>query len=231
MSIELLPGPALETGDEVMHLQTAAFDAPAGSFLVAGFAGGAESSFEISGGGLTWTARQAGINGWAHVWTAPCPTDKTAITILGGGEDFTWGGLKVWVLDGQDPSAPLGKITRGTVATNNANVAAYTATGPGSLGFCVAYETSISNSNAPTSTDVYESYSMLAVYGDPGGGLFMRKAATASATNQSIPFNLDAPGTGTAGWEWVALEVLPMPGGGGVRVLQSMTAVHRAASW
>ncbi|MEU4703401.1 hypothetical protein [Nonomuraea dietziae] len=193
------------------HLPVGPFDAPANSLLVAGWAGTSNDNPTINGGGLTWTARRRSANNRVAIWTAPCPTPKTGITITADDTDGLFGGLKVWILTGADNAAPAGATGANTSTANAVTVSGYTSTRPGSLGFCVAFESVIDGGAGvmPTSTDVAEAYSARDAYAGAGAGLFLRKAAAASAAGEVVTFRLDAAGTATASWEWAAVEILP----------------------
>ncbi|MFD9947734.1 hypothetical protein [Nonomuraea sp. NPDC059022] len=201
----------LALGSDVFS--TAAFDAPAGALLVAGFAGADGDS--VSGGGLTWSMRRESVSGGyvARLWTAPVPTPKPGLQVTVGG-DFPQGGFKVWLVSGQDPS-PIGASGSGTSAVNNATLNGYTSTREGSLGFCVAYESSINGSlvGQPASTEVSEGFLAGEVpppnSANAGSGLLLRKAAGAPSAGSPVTFNANAPGTGSASWVWAALEILP----------------------
>lgn len=212
------------------------FDAPVGSFLVAGWAGDstdvAISSVVLSGGSLTWTARRADSTGQTRLWTAPCLTAKTGVTVIATDPSWTYGGLKAWVVTGVDLAAPVGKSSAGSSTTNNATVTGYTATKAGSLGFCVAYEDALGTDGVgnPSSSDPHEWYAMDQIYYGTGSGLFINKVAPAAAVNEATTFNLNGPGAAAAQWVWSAIEVLGLPEDARPRILQSVAA-HRAASW
>jgi hypothetical protein len=186
---------------------TQPFDAPAGALLVAGYAG---SGGDIpAASGITWTLRKESVNKRAKLWTAPVPTAKPGLQVTLTGSNPI-GGLKVWLVTGHEPGTYVGRSGAGTSTTNDATVTGYAATRLGSLGFCVASEhnTTGSATARPSSTDVAEGYTMAEIFSGAGNGLFVRKAVAAAAAEQAVTFNLNAPGTAAANWEWAALEIL-----------------------
>ncbi|MGW0485787.1 hypothetical protein [Nonomuraea sp. NPDC003214] len=213
MAVEVVGGPPL-VADDAAFLTCAAFDAPGQTLLVAGFAGLVSSAISLSdNSGLSWTERSHHSAWSAQLWTAPVPVGKTGITVSATTvEDWILGGLKVWVVGGTEPNlaAAIGAAGFGSNVDNNATITGYSSTRAGSLGFCVGYETDISSTTKPVSSDVVDgSFSMTEVYGIAGSGLMLRKAAAAADGGLPVTFNLDAPGTSGPLWRWTALEILP----------------------
>lgn len=211
MAVDVATSPALATA-AYTAVATASFDAAAGTILVAAAAGLDVDTISNSGAALTWTMRVQRSNGNFDVrmWTAPVPSARTGMSVTVNGTALI-GGLKVWVVTGQDGTTPVGQTGNGVSTSNNATPTAYNATRAGSLGFAVGYEADINagTSGSPTSTDIEEAFSMDALYDIEGAGIMLRKAATASAASEAVTINLDAGGTGTADWIWAAVEIVP----------------------
>ncbi|MCG5220258.1 phage tail family protein [Streptosporangium sp. KLBMP 9127] len=179
------------------------FSPPAGSLLVAAI-GAYSSSPTISNSGTarTWTQRVVhGSVAGLRFYTAPNPTALSGITVTAGG---TNGGLRVWVVTGQHPSSPIGTTGTGSTTTNNATATAYTSTAGGSRAFLVAIEGNSTYLAAPSSTDDEYAWQL----SDASAGLAATKAANTATAGQVVTFNLDATGSATADWHWVALEIL-----------------------
>ncbi|MET7335901.1 fibronectin type III domain-containing protein [Nonomuraea sp. NPDC005650] len=236
MALQTITSPALKTG-AAASITTDAFNAPAQSLLVAAWSGSA-SSPAIAGGSLTWTSRAAHSSGHARIWTAPCPTAKTGMTVALSVAGFAYGGLKAWVVTGAVLAAPVGASNTGASSTDPTTISGYSSTASGSLGFCAAYENNIAGNPGvlPTSSDVAEGFSMKDVYGTAGSGLAIRKAAPVGAAGQSVTFNADAPaGIQTPSWEWAALEILAADAGpptvpGNLRVTE-VTGTTLTVAW
>ncbi|MFC3986428.1 phage distal tail protein [Streptosporangium jomthongense] len=201
MAVGIATSPALVQRWTSGTLTTAAFSPAAGTLLVACVAA-FNAAPTVSGGGLTWTRRVQRIYSGAYheIWTAPCAAGASGITVSVTG---SWSGaaLKVYVVTGASLATPVGATGNNSTAVNNSNVAAYTSTGAGSRGFLVAVEYT---TGSPTSTDDFTAF------GDSSHfwGLVAAKAANTPTAGTSVTFNLDAAGSGTADWQWAAIEVL-----------------------
>lgn len=200
--------PALATDEVDGTLPTASFSPPAQSLLVASAAAtDSNGALSVSGGSLTWTRRvQRNVfdTFMVEMWTAPCPAGASNITttLTSDGFEGTFAAaLKVDVWTGADLTTPTGATGQGASTTNNVTVNGFTATVIGSRGVAAAIDTNLLG--LPSSTDDETAFDLGFL-----DGMFVRKSAnTASLTN--VQFNLDAFGTGTPAWEWVALEILP----------------------
>ncbi|TDD54596.1 hypothetical protein E1286_05245 [Nonomuraea terrae] len=190
------PAPATGSGT----ITTAAFSPPANSLLVA-VVGASVSSPVISNSGTarTWTLRRqhASAAGVA-IYTAPNPTALSNITVSIG---TATGGLKVYVLTGQDPTNPIGVNGSGSSTQNNATVNGYVSTAVGSRGFAVAWD--LSGNGLPTSTDEEAAWELFGL-----GGMGLAKASGVATAGETVTFNMDAGGTAAADWAWVALEII-----------------------
>ncbi|MBG0830505.1 hypothetical protein HS041_22345 [Planomonospora sp. ID67723] len=235
MAIEIGTSPALATGTTTT-VTTAAFSPPASSLLVAAVGAVSGTVPVVSGGGLTWTRRiqqSDSGGGYAEIWTAPCPSGGSGITAsvaLTSAEGFgQLGALKVDVVTGAHATSPIGQSGSGNTATNNATVTGYTSSAAGSRGWCSAIEAT--GPGTPSSTD--DEFAWLLTLGGffNYSGMAVRKASSTPAAGSSVTFNLDAAGTGGISWWWAALEILPAPERGPIRVVQSLSAVHRSTSW
>ncbi|MCK2214298.1 hypothetical protein MF672_010915 [Actinomadura sp. ATCC 31491] len=200
--------PALVTDEVDGTTPTAAFSPPAQSLLVAMAAAADEDgSLTISGGSLTWTRRaQRDIGGTfaLEIWTAPCAAGATGITTTLTNNGFLGSfaaALKVDVFTGADLTTPTGATGQNLTSTNASNVNAYTATAIGSRGVAVAVE--LNSLGLPSSTDDESAFDLAQL-----DGMMIRKAAN-SASLATVTFNLDAAGSSTASWEWLAVEIMP----------------------
>lgn len=198
--------PALVADTADGTLPTASFSPPAQSLLAAMVGAFSDSVPSVAGGGLTWTRRIQRIDGlaYAEIWTAPCPAGasniQVTLTSTGFMSSFS-SALKVDVYTGCDLTTPAGGSGQGASTTNNVTVNAYTATVVGSRGVAVGLDRN--QLGLPSSTDDESAFNLTNLT-----GLAVRKSAnTASLTNVQV--NLDAFGTGTPDWQWVALELLP----------------------
>lgn len=205
-------------GASATSITSAAFTPPVGSRIILLF--GADSNAGettnvtttgTGGDAITFakSVRNSGL--YAEVWISdPCPTaisrTVTASVSGGGGATLLW--AQPLVLNGVDPTTPLG-ATGFNASANTANVAnptAYTSTVDNSL--CVFVAMDDSNNGAPTTTDVgfaatTTGESWLAGY----------KAAATTPSGSTVSINLDAAGTNAATWWWAAAEILPAVGG------------------
>ncbi|MFI9845071.1 hypothetical protein ACIHFD_49190 [Nonomuraea sp. NPDC051941] len=194
-------------------VETATFNAPANSLLVAAWMGSVSGTLTIAGGDLTWTARATHTSGRARLWTAPCPSAKTGMKVSLAMPEFGYGGFKAWVVTGAKLAAPVGASGTNSAAADPTTFTGYTSTTIGSLGFCAAYENNLSGGAGvlPTSgSDPSDAFSMKDVYGSAGSGLAIRKAAAATAAGQAQTFTVDAPpAIETPSWAWAAIEIVP----------------------
>ncbi|MFI6299537.1 hypothetical protein ACIBEJ_48640 [Nonomuraea sp. NPDC050790] len=229
MPIGIGTSPALVKNEG--NATTAQFSPPANSLLVASvtaFSDLATPSLS-SGGGLTWTRRiqrATGDDYYNEIWTAPAAGGATNITATYTiNSSFPFAAIKVDVVSGALLAAPAGQSGTGATTTNNATVNGYTSSMGGSRGFISAL--CPGTTVAPTSTDDESAWP-----DDNGGaGLMARKAANTPSSGTVVTFNLDAAGTGAVDWRWAALEILPFDEGRAVSILQTLTAVHHAATW
>lgn len=204
-------------GASATSITSAAFTPPIGSRIILLF--GADSNAGettnvtatgTGGDAITFakSVRNSGL--YAEVWISdPCPTaisrTVTASVSGGGGATLLW--AQPLVLNGVDPTTPLG-ATGFNASANTSNVAnptAYTSTVDNSL--CVFVAMDDSNNGAPTTTDVgfaatTTGESWIAGY----------KAAATTPAGSTVTINLDAAGAAAATWWWAAAEILPAAG-------------------
>lgn len=223
--------PALASSGDVASVSTSSFTRPAGGLLVAMVAAVSGSTYTVTGGSLTWTRQVANE---ADIWTAPV-TGSGSMTVTVGNlteSGFLGRGaaIKVVGLTGQSLLDPVGASGTGDSTTNNLTVIGYTSTTASSRGFFAGLESAING--APTSTDTGFPWSFSTTSGFPVTfrGLFAYKAANTPISGTDVSFNADASGSGTADWEWSALEIVPDINVRS-RTVTSRAAVHRAASW
>lgn len=205
------PAIVLTTADPVT---TASFSPPANTLLVACVfvENSTDPAISISNTGtsLTWTQRalrttaEAGSNaGEVAIYTAPNTNSQSGITVTASITGVTSvAAIKVYVLTGADLSTPVGATGEGTSTTNNVTVNAYTSTVNNSRGICAAHDWLALG--APSSTDDEETFSNGAL-----SGMAITKSANTTPSSSSVTFNLDAAGTSTPRWQWVAVEIKP----------------------
>jgi len=200
---------------------TDAFDPPS-SLLVAVVMCATDAVMSNNGTALTWTSRKqdtADFN--SEIFTAPLATGRTGMTVTatGGGGQLA---LKVYVITSADLSTPVGATGSGTSTTNNVTVNGYTSTVNGSRGIAAAVDGD--GLGTPSSTDDESTFSLIL------SGMAVAKAANTATAGSNVTFNLDAAGVGTASWAWIAVEILPTAESR-ITIVQSLTAVHRAANF
>lgn len=228
IAIDAGSSPTLVTGSG-SSVSTASFTRPAGGLLVAMVYTITSTTYTVTGGGLTWTVRAA--TGGA-IWTAPVTGSGSMTVTIGNLTDVQFFGkaaaLKVIGLTGQAPSAPIGSSGNGSSVTNNLIASGYTSTVDGSRGFFSAVDDA--STGSATSTDTGFAWSVTTAFSITRRGIFAHKAANTATSGSPVTFNADAAGTGTADWDWCALEIVPET----IvrqRAVVSRSAVHRAASW
>jgi hypothetical protein len=223
--------PALASGGDVASVSTASFTRPAGGLLVAMVYAISNSTYTVAGGSLTWTRQ---VTNSADIWTAPVTGSGSMTVTVGnlvtGGFTGRGAAIKVVGLTGQSLADPIGSSGTGASATNNLNALGYTSTVAGSRGFFAGLESNTGGAPTTTDTGFPWSFSLTTPFPSTIRGLFSYKAANTSAQDADVTFNADASGTGTADWDWTALEIVP-DANIRVRTMVSRAAVHRAASW
>ncbi|MER7361950.1 hypothetical protein [Nonomuraea wenchangensis] len=227
MPITIETSPALATGVETSTVTTGSFTPPAGSLLVASVVAASADDPVVSGGGLTWTRRVRNIDGGCELWTAVVAA-STSMTVSVAVTDSGFGmgaALKVDVVSGQHPTAPIGNTGTGNSPTDNATITGYTSSGE-SRGFCAASDRN--TSGLPSSSDVESAFHLSPSAFFDLDGMAVRKADD-SLPGQPVTFNL--AGAGDADWEWAALEILAQPAYVRPAVVIPVGAVRRAASW
>ncbi|HEY9372081.1 hypothetical protein [Streptomyces sp.] len=223
--------PALASNGDVSSVSTASFTRPAGGLLVAMVFAISNATYTLAGGSLTWTRQ---VSGGADIWTAPVTGSGSMTVTVGnlvsGGFVGRGAAIKVIGLTGQSLLDSIGATGEGESTTNNLTAIGYTSTVAGSRGFFAGREAAISG--APTSTDTGFAWSFSTTEAFPATyrGLFSYKASNTASPSSDVTFNADASGSGTADWEWVALEIVPDVNVRS-RTVTSRAAVHRAASW
>lgn len=228
MPIEIAVTPALVSNASVSSVSTASFTRPEGGLLVAMVVALSSTTYTLSGGSLTWTKQ---VSNTADIWTAPVTGSGSMTVTVGNLTDpdlaNSVAALKVVGVTGQNLLNPIGNSGSGESATNNLTASGYTSSVAGSRGFFCGIDSNATG--AATSTDTGSGWTQNAGFFDVGG-VAVHKAANTTNAGTSVTFNADAAGSGTAAWEWVALEIVP-----DVVVRQrtfvSRAAVHRAASW
>jgi hypothetical protein len=113
--------------------------------------------------------------------------------------------MKVYVVTGHDPSAPIGASGEGSSTTNNITPTIYTSTAAGSLGFAVASDWT--GPGIPVSIDEEDAFFISGFV----SGLSAYKAAATTAAGTPVTMNLDASGTAATKWNWVGFEVKRRP--------------------
>ncbi len=193
---------------------TASFSPPANTLLVACVfvENTTDTAITLSNTGtaLTWTERrrrttaEAGVNaGQIAIYTAPNVSAQAGITVTASVASVTSNAaIKVYVLTGADLTTPVGDSGEGSSTTNNDTVAAYTSTVNNSRGICAAQDWLALGT--PSSTDDEETFSNGAL-----SGMAVTKSANTTPSGSSVTFNLDAAGTSTPRWLWVAVEIKP----------------------
>lgn len=215
--------PARFTGTPAngVNITSASFTPPAGSLLVANVSADTNGSTDnitisVSGGSLTWTNRverdpgdAGGSAGHASIWTAVQPSSvSTTVSVqrtAGNGSTLRIS-CKVDVWTGIDTTTPTGATGEGSSTTNNLTPNVYTSTVNNSRG--VGCATDWMQLGTPTSTDTADA----ADYAGAISVISVYKAADTATSGSTVTMNFDAGGTGTADWNWVALELLPSSG-------------------
>lgn len=203
-------------------LTTASFNPPDSSLLVATVMGGSSPTMSNNGAAITWTSRVSSFD--VEIFTAPLPAGRTGMTVtVTNGNSVSWG-LKLDVITGGNLSSPVGATGTGDSSTNNLTVAGYTSTIAGSRGIGGALDSN--GLGLPSTTD--DGAAWTGVF----SGIRVAKAANTATAGSSVTFNFDAAGSSSAGWDWVAVEIVPAldPPRPAVYVA-NLTALHRAANF
>jgi hypothetical protein len=194
--------PSLQAGLS-NSLTTSAFNPPDNSVLVAVVIRSTGTTISTNGTALTWTSRKEDTDsGNIEIFTAPLVTGRTGMTVTASGATTGELALKVYVITGGDLSNPVGATGSGTSTANAPNVTGYTSTVAGSRGICGAFDQSARG--LPTSTDDEAGYNLFS------SGMSVAKAANTTPAGTAVTFNLDAGGTSTGNWYWIAVEILPL---------------------
>lgn len=231
--------PARFTGtpNNGVNITSASFTAPANSLLVCNVSAdtngsAADITIAVSdSGGLTWTNQverdpgDAGAEaGHASIWTAIQTTSASrtvSVQRSAGNGSTNRISVKVDVWTGADVGGdPIGATGEGSSTTNNNTPNAYTSTVNNSRG--VGCGTCWNQLGVPTSTDTEDG----ADYSGAISVISLYKAADTASSGSTVTMNFDAGGSGTAAWNWVAMEILPAAGGGD----QTVTATGIASA-
>lgn len=204
-----------------VDITSASFTPPAGSVLVvcvsADTNGNTDNiTISVSGSSLTWTNRverdpgDSSLASHASIWTAVQPSSVSmtvSVRRTAGNGSTGRISVKVYVVTGADTTTPNGAVGENNSTTNNITPNAYTSTVNNSRGFGCA--TDWNQLGTPTSTDTEDG----ADYSGAISVISLFKAADTATSGTTVTMNFDAGGTGTAEWNWVALEILPGAGG------------------
>ena len=202
-----------------VDITSASFTAPANSVIVACVSAdtnGSSDNITISvsdSGGLTWTNRvemdpgDAGAEaGHASIFTAVQTTSASrtvSVRRTAGNGSSGRISCKVYVVTGADTTTPTGNTGENHSTTNSITPNAYTSSVNNSRGFgCGCCWNQL---GTPTSTDTADG----ADYAAQISVVSLFKAADTTPNGSTVTMNFDAAGTGTAAWNWVALEILP----------------------
>lgn len=210
--------PAIVTGNSVTSVTTAAFTPPNDHILVAesiwDTTGTPAAVIEITNNGaaLTWTQQKhldgstTGQDGVVAIWTAPLPVGRSITvtsTPTNTGLSFDErGGLKVYAVPA-DMADPVGATGSGQSTTNDITPTVYTSTVDNSRGYgCASNKT---DRGLPVSSDEEHAFTI----GSAVEGMANYKASVTTPSGSGVTLNFDAFGTGTAQWNWIAVEILP----------------------
>ena len=200
----------MQSGGSASSLTSAAFNVPAGSLVVVCVhmdAAVNTHSVSNNGAALSWTTigiqrRATSGTGSAAAFVAACPTARTGLTVTwnsGGTGDHT--GVKVYVITGADLVDPIGGKTQGASTSNTLTTTAFSTEKANSLCFVVADEFSTAGTTTAPGLDdffPYDSSGLIA-----GGSGYKRFGAAGS----NATLSMDAAGTGSADWNWIAFEI------------------------
>ncbi len=201
-------------------LTTASFSPPADSVLVAHVFIEDSSISDIStqvvisntGTARTWTLRvsrqtsqiaDGNSYGAVAIFTAPNPTALSGITVTMSIPSLTaYSGFKAQVVTGGDLSNPVAALGYGHFGTNSSTPTVYTSTVADSLGLIAAQDWF--DQGMPSSTDVEEAFTS-------GGlaGMAIVKSSTTPTPGTAVTANMDASGSSSTRWIWVAVEMRP----------------------
>jgi hypothetical protein len=219
--------PARATGSTTngtLVATTASFTPPANSVLVAtaqanartngGGNGVGTGAITNSGTALTWTkinernlADAGGLSGYAGIFVAVLTTSQAmtaTLTMTAGtnSNDINTPTIKLYVVTGADLTTPNGGTTEGSSTTNALTTTGFTTVGASSMGFFSACDW---NALGPTITS---SDCTVDAGGAAGGTISYASGYKVLGTaGSSATFNIDAPGTNAAAWNWVTAEI------------------------
>jgi hypothetical protein len=214
--------PARASATAALTIATASFTAPSSAVLVACVSANStpagNPTLAVSdSGGLTWAPNGqrsqseggGSTGGTCAIFSAvtASSTSRTVTATASGTGTANGISVKVYVWTGVDTTTPTGATAEGASQTNNTTTTAYVSTVNNSRG--VACGTEWNELGVPTSTDTGDGADVtgqIAV-------LSCFKAADTATSGTSVTFNLDAAGTGTPDWTYVAVELLPGAGG------------------
>ncbi len=217
--------PARATGSSAYGttaVTTASFSPPAGLLVVAvgsnsrgGAAGtGVSGAITNNGAALTWTmvaersrSDASSDNGYAGLFVAVLDASRVGMTLTltltasdGIANNVGAPTIKPYVLTGAATTNVIGGSAEGSSVDNNLTTTAFTIGAAESFGFVAA--TDWNALGVPTSTDsTLDTFTVgVAISGASG-------YKTLGAAGGTATFNVDAPGTGAARWNWVSAEV------------------------
>ena len=195
---------------------SASFTPPSGSLLVAAVEGDfndgpppLDPTFVVATSGLTWTLQTkrtpleggSSSQGYASLWTAPVVTGAAMTiavrrTTTSGGTDRV--SCKAYVVTGQHAS-PIGNVAENSSTTNNLTASGLTSAAANSMMFVAA--TDWAQLGVPVSSDLTEDVA------DYSGAISVVDGYKLLGGAGAQTANLDAGGSGTAQWNWCALEI------------------------
>lgn len=193
-------------------ITTASFSPPAGSTLIACVVDTDYSGniFTLSNSGipLDWVEQDRWSN--VAIYTAYNATSQSSITV-----SFATNGspsdalvLKVWVWDGVDSTDPVAQSNSGSSSTNFIEPWLYTSSVANSRGVYIANDQNGLGSPASGGTDVTNNWTFGSGSGASSSGIAAYKASNSPASTAVYAY-LDAFGSGSPAWRWVAVELRP----------------------
>ena len=215
--------PALVSADSLTSVTTSTFNVPANSVLVAVVGcnhygqgstfTGATFTMSNNGAALSWSQAIKRTNqdrgaaaAPAGIYVAPVASARTGLTVTvsltAAAGTVETPILAVYVIPGADLTTPVGGTAGGFSTTNNLTTGAVTMSKAGSLVFVGAID--YSAAGAPTSSD-------LTISGHTGtiasAISWLTGWELGAASGATVTSNLDAPGTSSVNWTWVAAEI------------------------
>jgi hypothetical protein len=156
-------------------------------------------------GSTGWTKEIESAANSAQIWTKKVSSAVSrTVTADDGGSGFNnYIAMKVDVFTGCHLTDWIGATGTSTSTTNDLTASAYTSTVDHSFGTGCALDTAING--VPTSSDTLSA----GATGADHSHATVRKAAATSTASTAVTLNFNAAGAGTAGWHWVAIELLP----------------------